>query len=234
MNTPRKFFALIALSAVAAVRLSAAFESFKIEVTSKPQLSPVMQMDGITEGTVMIAVDVSAEGQLTDFLVLGTTHPALVRPVVEALREWKFTPARLDGVPVAVQTDLTVNFSAQGVVVSRPPVIDLDQYVQRMFGYRFAWWRRSSRDLDKMPTPLSPIAPKYAVAAEKDGVRGMVRVHFFIDETGSVRMPAVEGEAHPYLSAMALAAMREWRFTPPMSHGKPVLVAARQDFTFSQ
>jgi len=165
--------------------------------------------------------------------VLGTTHPALIRPVIEALKEWTFTPARIDGTPVAVQTDLTINFSAQGVVVSRPPVIDLAQHVQRMFGYRFALWRRSSRDLDQVPTPVAPVAPKYALEAKKDGVHGTVRVHFFIDEKGMVRMPAVEGEAHPYLSAIALNAMREWRFTPPMSRGKPVLVAAHQDFSFN-
>ena len=47
-------------------------------------------------------------------------------------------------------------------------------------------------------------------------------------------MPAVEGEAHPYLARQALDAVRGWRFTPATAQGKPVMVAARQNFSFAQ
>lgn len=228
-----KLPALLVLGALTTARLCAGFESFKIIPTIKPPLSPVMQMEGVTEGKVLIAISVSAEGKLTDSLVLGYTHPALVRPCMEVLKDWTYIPGKLDGRPVAVQADVTIDYSAQGVVISRTTVEDLDQRAQRIFGYRLVSNRRSANELDAAPKPVSTVAPKYAREAEKDGVRGTVQVHFYIDETGAVRMPAVEGIAHPYLSELAVEAIREWRFAPPTSRGKPVLIAARQNFSFN-
>lgn len=234
MKTVPTLSALLAVVSLAASPVSAAIESIKIVPTTKPQPSPVMLLDGVTEGTVIFAIEVSADGKLTDWMVLGSTHPSLVRPCAEILKDAEITPARLDGSPVAAQADVTVDYRAEGVVISGPAVLNLDRHMRRIFGYRIASQRRSSNELDRVLAPLSSVAPKYAKDAEKDGVRGKVQVHFYVDETGAVRMPAVEGEAHPYLSEMAIAAVREWRFSPPTSHGKPVLVAARQEFNFSK
>jgi len=60
-----------------------------------------------------------------------------------------------------------------------------------------------------------------------------VEVRFYIDETGAVRMPAVDSDAHPYLAETAVTAVKEWRFAPPTHDGRPVLVAASQVFDFS-
>src|SRR4051812_12586414 len=117
MKKLSRCFALLFGGAVAVTPLFAALESFKIEITEKPQLSPVMQMEGVTKGAVVVAIDISATGELTDYLVLGTTHRALVRPCIDALQKWRFTPARLDGQPVPVQVDLTIQYTAEGVVV---------------------------------------------------------------------------------------------------------------------
>ena len=231
LSSPSPLALLLALTAVG---LSGQIESFKINPTVEPQLSPVMQMEGVTEGKVILAVDISAEGRLDDWLVLGTTHPALVAPCVEALRRWDITPARINGQPVSVQTELTINYKAEGVVISRPAVLDLEQHVAQRFGYKLVSPRRYPHELDRQPTPISTVRPVYPLEAEKDGVRGTVRVHFYIDETGSVRMPAVDGTAHPYLAQQAVAALRAWRFEPAKVDGKPVLVSALQEFNFSR
>ena len=68
--------------------------------------------------------------------------------------------------------------------------------------------------------------------AEQKGVSGRVKVHFYIDEQGAVRMPAVPADAQPYLATVAIKALREWKFQPPTSRGRPVLVAAAQEFAF--
>jgi len=46
-------------------------------------------------------------------------------------------------------------------------------------------------------------------------------------------MPAIAtaGE-HPYLAEQAVLAVRHWKFAPPTSKGRPVLVAAAQEFDF--
>lgn len=219
--------------AVVASPINAAVERLKIEPTYMPQLSPVMLMEGITQGKVVVAIEVSAEGKLTDFLVLAHTHPALARNCINALKLWKYVPARIDGVPVPVLTELTIHFSAEGVVISRN-MMDLDDFMQRMVERRLALTRRPASALDSAPVVLTKVAPKYAREAEEQGVRGEVTVHFYIDEKGAVRMPSVEGEPHPYLAQQALDAVRVWRFTPATSRGKPVMVSARQNFSFAR
>jgi len=225
---------LFGLIALAASPARAEIEIFKIEPTVKPAYSPMMLADGTTEGALSLAVDISSEGKLTDYLVLGYSHPALVGPCIEALKEWKITPARLDGVPIDVQAELTINFRAEGVVVSISGPADLDAHLRRIFGYRMVRKSRSANELDRVPARLNTVMPQYAKAAEKDGVRGRVLVHFYIDETGTVRMPVVEASPHPYLSVAALEAVRAWKFEPPMSHGQPVLIAAQENFDFSR
>jgi TonB family protein len=234
MTTFNKISVVAALGLLAISRASAAFESVQIDPTVVPQLSPVMLMQGITEGKVIFAISVSAEGTVSDSLVLGYTHPSLVAPCLDALKHWKITPARLDGKPVPVQTDISIGFTAEGVVVSRTTGLEGDGAIRRMIGEKFAYLRRSTRDLDASPALVASSAPQYAKDAESQGVRGTVRVHFYIDEKGAVRMPSVEGSAHPYLAEMAVAAVRSWQFAPPTSRGKPVLVAAQQDFNFSR
>lgn len=234
MKTLKQITALLLFGAWATLQASAEVEHLKIQAILKPQLSPVMLMEGVTHGRVVVAIAVDAEGKLTDWLVLGTTHPALATTCVDAMKTWKFTPARRDGVPLPVQTELTINFHAEGVVISGNAMTAVDQYVRRIIGERLEMARRSASDLDHVPTPVTTVRPIYHREAEQLGMKGAVKVHFYIDETGSVRMPAVEGEAHPYLAEQAITALRAWRFTPPMSGGKPVLVSAQQEFQFSR
>jgi TonB family protein len=234
MKTPNHIPTVLLAMAFIASPVCAKFESLKIEPTVIPQLSPVMIAEGITGGELTVALDVSAEGAVTDCLVLRYTHPALVGPFEEALKTWTFKPARQDGVPVPAQCNVTVNYHAEGAVISQPSFIAIDRHLQHLFGHRLAYKSRLARELDRVPPAITAIAPKYARDAEKQGVKGRVKVHFYIDERGSVRMPAIEGDAHPYLSQMAIEAVREWRFEPPTARGKPVLVAAVQEFNFSR
>lgn len=206
----------------------------KIETTVKPPLSPVMLMDGVTSGQVRFAIDVDEHGRLTDYLVLGASHPGLIAPCSEALKEWKITPARMNGKPMPVQTELTVDYTAEGVVISRTAAIDIEGYLQRIFGPRLNRPSRLSPHIDAIPARTNTVEPAYSKEAADRGVRGTVQVHFYIDESGAVRMPAVEDSPDPYLSEIAVAAVREWRFEPPTSRGKPVLIAARQEFNFGK
>lgn len=234
MKSLLQLSALFVLGALSAARLFAGIEPFKIEPTYVPRLSPVMEMEGITEGRLVVVIDVDETGKLTDTLVLGYTHRGLVRPCIEALKQWKITPARLDGKAVAAQAQLTINYSAEGVVISRTTMEDIDNRMQRAFGYRLETTAVSPNRLDAALKPLSQPTPLYAAEAEKQGVRGTVNVYFYVDETGAVRMPSVNADAHPYLSDAAVTAVRSWKFQPPTADGRPVMIAARQDFQFGK
>jgi TonB family protein len=65
------------------------------------------------------------------------------------------------------------------------------------------------------------------------GETRVVTVEFYIDQEGKVRVPAVAREdADDRLATVAVAAVEQWRFEPPMRDKQPVLVLAQQDFRF--
>jgi TonB family protein len=62
------------------------------------------------QGVVVLWVVVGPDGRVHDIRVQRTLGMGLDERAVEAVRHWKFEPARKDGVPVAVQVNIEVNF----------------------------------------------------------------------------------------------------------------------------
>lgn len=220
------------LSLAVANQASAAIESIKIDPVVTPLMPAALQQSGAIDARVVVVVNVSDEGKLTDNLVIGYTHRELVQPVTEALKSWHFQPARQDGVAVPAQVTLTITFDREGSVVSYIGLDLINSYVERITGTKLEYRPSRTQELDRAPVRINTVSPKYALEALKQGVRGKVQVHFYIDETGKVRMPAVESSNHPYLAEIAVAAVKEWTFEPVTSRGTPVLIEAQQEFTF--
>lgn len=228
MNTLSRLALLLLL----APGLWAAFEPIGIVVTEEPQMPARLRMDGLSNGQVIVVVDIDPEGKLADWLVLGASHRELIRPCLEALQNWRFRPARYDGQPVLAQLQITIDVSQTGAVVSRTAVETVTAWVEKIGGRRYDYRVCPAGEIDHLPVAITTVAPRYPADAEKQGVRGRVKVYFYIDEQGTVRMPAVPADTQPYLSYVAIRALREWKFDPPTSRGRPVLVAAAQEFSF--
>lgn len=233
MNAHRSFL-LVAWLIIAHAPAFAAFESIKIPSDNQlPHFPSTLIAEGITAGHALVAVSINPDGRVGDLLVLGYSHKRLAQTATEALREWRFVPARLDGQPVGAQTELRFEFTVQGAVITSNVT---ERYLADVAGRPFgtvAIHRPCPRnELDRVPVKVAGDAPRYAVEAAKDGVRGSVQVHFYIDEKGEVRMPSVHTGPHPYLMEIAVEAMKGWKFEPPTSRGRPVLVAAAQTFEF--
>jgi TonB family protein len=62
------------------------------------------------QGTVVLWVVVGPDGRPHDIRVQRTLGMGLDEKAIEAVRLWKFEPARKDGKPVAVQINVEVNF----------------------------------------------------------------------------------------------------------------------------
>lgn len=225
---------LVLLSLAVATQASAAFESIKVDPVVTPLLPAALQQSGTTDARVVVVVNVSEEGKLTDQLVIAYTHRELVRPVTEALKSWQFQPARQDGVAVPAQVSLTVTFDRQGSVISYVGLELMNTFMERITGTKLEYRPSRSEEVDSAPVRINTVSPKYALEALKQGVRGKVQVHFYIDETGKVRMPAVEQSNHPYLAEIAVAAVKDWTFEPVTSRGNPVLIEAVQEFHFGE
>jgi len=63
------------------------------------------------QGAVQIEATINKEGNVTNLKVLSG-DPALARAALEAVRQWRYKPYYLDGDPVEIQTQITVNFKA--------------------------------------------------------------------------------------------------------------------------
>ena len=63
-------------------------------------------------GVVILEATISESGTVENLRVLRS-HPLLERAAIEAVRQWRYTPTRLNGVPVPVIMTVTVNFVLQ-------------------------------------------------------------------------------------------------------------------------
>jgi protein TonB len=69
--------------------------------------SQAMQMR--IQGAVELEASIAQDGSITKIKVLKG-HPVLAHAAVDAVRQWKYQPYVLNGEPVAIQTQITVNF----------------------------------------------------------------------------------------------------------------------------
>lgn len=226
--------ASVFLASASAGELVVSFDSapgghgFKILRDESVQFPVVLMHDGITHGEARILLEVDAEGRLIDTLVLAYTHRPFADAALAAIRHWKFEPGTLNGEAVA---DCSFVFAVEGTVFYTrfgPPVFER----RDPFKPRFDYQAQELIALDCTPSPQRVVSPIYPKAYADQGMQGQVTIDFFIDEKGAVRMPSAVGGAYPLLAAAATAAIREWRFSPPLLRGRPVLAHCEQVFSF--
>jgi len=80
----------------------------------KPVLSPAPSYPPIAlsqhiQGTVVIDALVDATGNVTSMKVISGP-PLLYQAALDALRKWKYEPAKRDGQPIATHTQINVRF----------------------------------------------------------------------------------------------------------------------------
>jgi protein TonB len=70
---------------------------------------PAIAQAARVEGLVIIEATIGVDGQVVNARVLRSV-PLLDQAALQAVRQWRYTPTRLDGSPVAVIMTVTVNF----------------------------------------------------------------------------------------------------------------------------
>jgi len=207
-------------------------QSVKIFQTVTPVFPRELPELGFLRGEARVAIAIDETGKLTDWLVVGYSHRRFAAESVEAIKQWRFEPARVQGKPVSVQIELLINFETSGVVISCDVNTAMERYTNTLFQSREAYQPCTMKEIDRIPTPRNAMSPTYSKTLVQEGVHGTVVVDFFIDETGTVRMPAIQRSDYDELSSLAIAAIQQWKFDPPTRQGVPVLVRAKQVFHF--
>src|SRR5438094_7924749 len=78
----------------------------------QPAYPPLARQARI-QGAVLLQAQISKEGTI-EHLTLISGHPMLAPAAIEAVKQWRYKPYILNGEPVEVDTQITVNFTLSG------------------------------------------------------------------------------------------------------------------------
>jgi protein TonB len=78
----------------------------------QPNYPPLARQARI-QGSVLLQAEISKDGSIEN-LHLISGHPMLAPAAIEAVKQWKYKPYVLNGEPVEVETQITVNFTLSG------------------------------------------------------------------------------------------------------------------------
>jgi protein TonB len=91
------------------VRVSQNVMQAMIAKKVRPEYPADAKKDHI-QGVVVMKVTIDKEGNVHN-LQLISGHPALAQSAIDAVKQWKYKPYLLNGEPVEVETQVTVNFT---------------------------------------------------------------------------------------------------------------------------
>jgi protein TonB len=74
---------------------------------------PPLARQARIQGTVLLQAEISKDGTIEN-LHLISGHPMLAPAAIEAVKQWRYKPYILNGEPVEVETQITVNFTLAG------------------------------------------------------------------------------------------------------------------------
>jgi TonB family protein len=74
-----------------------------------PPIYPQTAIPLRLEGAVVLRATISEDGKVRDVSAVSG-HPMLAHAALDAVRQWRYKPYRLNGKPVPMQTEITINF----------------------------------------------------------------------------------------------------------------------------
>jgi protein TonB len=81
-----------------------------VPVSTPPPVYPAIARTGRIDGTVILDVVIDETGRVRNATVLRSI-PTLDRAALDAITSWRYEPARLNGIPIAVSMTVTVRFT---------------------------------------------------------------------------------------------------------------------------
>jgi protein TonB len=80
--------------------------------TVPPEYPYELRRDGIA-GVVTLSCVIDEQGNVTQLAIEKTTNPGFNNSALDALKRWKFKPARIDGNPVAKRVVIPLRFNLE-------------------------------------------------------------------------------------------------------------------------
>jgi periplasmic protein TonB len=80
--------------------------------TVPPEYPDALRREGLS-GIVVVKCAVDAQGNVSDAQVEKSSNAGFEKPAVEAVRKWKFKPAKKDGAAVGITVTIPVKFVSE-------------------------------------------------------------------------------------------------------------------------
>jgi TonB family protein len=232
--------ALVAAAPAAAQQPSVSarvYELNEVEVLPRPQnvaeftaalrqgYPPHLQQAGVG-GTVHLAFVVGADGQPVDVRVVSTPDSAFGVPSTQAISLLRFSPAQVQGRPVAVRVEQPITWRTEApspvTVAALAPAVppSVDKATQ---GYEL-------EEVEVLPCPLNreffgrTLAQSYPSVLREDGRAASVQVRLRVEVDGTTSNYTVLATTHPAFADPTLRALPVLRFSPARLNGQPVRV----------
>jgi TonB family protein len=163
-------------------------------------------------GIVMIEATIRTSGMASDFKVTQSLGLGLDEAALGAVRQWRYSPALKDGVPVDFVVHIQVNFPLAG---------------------DHAGWYLSRAAFDTQEDVPRPVLSHAEYPHETPKERAHVSLSFDINEHGEPKNLNVDKSVDSKTEQEIIAAVKKWRFKPAMKNGAAIPVHATFEFVAS-
>jgi len=181
-------------------------------------------------------VQISKTGDVEN-IQLVSGHPILAPSAIDAVKQWKYKPFLLNGAPVEVETNVTVNFTladkppVEGVVGDMPGGFPPSEHGGLAPSPAVPGRVRVSQGVSQ-GLVLTKVPPQYPKEARDQHIQGVVLMQVTIDKQGNVaNIQLISG--HPLLAPPAIDAVKQWKYKPYLLNQTPVEVEAQVQVTFT-
>jgi protein TonB len=154
-------------------------------------------------------------------MVYRSQTPLLDSAAIDAVKKWVYEPLVIDGNPVEAVFTTNVRFKLKPEKTEKAAVtggvvggvLKLGDSVER-------------------PKIIKKVSPIYPEEAKKNLVQGVVVLEVTTDEEGNVAEAKVVRSDSSLLNQASLDAVKQWKYEPMMSKGKPVRLSFNVTLTF--
>ncbi len=177
-------------------------------------------------GSVLIDGIVDTDGALKDVTIARSIHPAFELAVVKNSMSVRFSPARSNGVAIAIPSRNPYSFKLTSSVPAPPDV---------PVAFRFpAVNTRAAADAQyDFPPQISIVSlPVYPRELVMRSVTGSAQVTVELDALGAVKDVTIIEATHPEFGAATKAMFENWTFAPAIKAGRAIGVKFRFERSF--
>jgi TonB family protein len=209
-------------------------------VTKVAPVYPPLARQARIQGQVILRVHISKSGDVEN-LQLVSGHPMLAPAAIEAVKQWKYRPYLLNGEPVKVETNVTVNFTLADKPAAEQGAGDIPggipgDHASGVVGVVSSTPGNATRVRVSSSVSqgllLTKVQPQYPQDAKDQHIQGVVVLKVIVDKEGNVsNIQLISG--HPQLAPAALEAVKQWKYRPYLLNGNPVEVDTQVQVNFT-